>query len=314
MAHATTDAHPTSSHPGIATTYGHGWYQVAYESEVSAELVPVRVGSRRIILVRQNGALRAFEANCPHRGAHLGLGGRVEGNSIVCPFHGYRIQLGCHANTEYSVREYPLFALHGLIFLRLSDSHDGAFPESLTALSEGHRFIQTLQLSIRAPIDLIIENALDRRHFDVVHGVNTASFAVREELSGTLTAKSTLAVPALPRDREHLLTAKEEIDYDATVFSPGVVVVRLGGRSPYSILTAATDEDGCGTCTMRLTLIVPDTADDDLIETLRKRTVGGVVKDRTIWENLQPQSMPRYQIDDEPVVAFQRYCERFRLA
>jgi nitrite reductase/ring-hydroxylating ferredoxin subunit len=34
------------------------------------------------------GELRVFGAFCPHQGAHLGHGGRMEGDCVRCPFHG----------------------------------------------------------------------------------------------------------------------------------------------------------------------------------------------------------------------------------
>lgn len=35
-------------------------------------------------------ALHVLDAHCRHLGAHLGFGGTVEGDCIVCPFHGWR--------------------------------------------------------------------------------------------------------------------------------------------------------------------------------------------------------------------------------
>ena len=32
------------------------------------------------------------DAYCPHLGAHLGFGGKVEGDCIKCPFHEWKFQ------------------------------------------------------------------------------------------------------------------------------------------------------------------------------------------------------------------------------
>ncbi len=52
---------------------------------------PVSYLGRDLVLFRgDDGTARVFDAHCPHLGAHLGVGGRVCGDGIACPFHGWR--------------------------------------------------------------------------------------------------------------------------------------------------------------------------------------------------------------------------------
>src|SRR5690554_7382987 len=69
--------------------YPRGWFQIAYSDEVEPGSVhPIRYFGRDYVLFRtESGALSLLDAFCPHLGAHLGYGGRVEGESIRCPFH-----------------------------------------------------------------------------------------------------------------------------------------------------------------------------------------------------------------------------------
>src|SRR5690349_18065891 len=83
----------------------HGWYQVAFERDLQRELTPASLGATRLLLVRGEG-VRAFDATCPHRGAHLGFGGRLEGDAVRCPFHGYRIGLTAAGGHPFRAREY----------------------------------------------------------------------------------------------------------------------------------------------------------------------------------------------------------------
>ena len=54
------------------------------------ELRPARYFGRDFVIWRSAaGELRVFDAHCPHLGAHLGHGGKVEGESIRCPFHAW---------------------------------------------------------------------------------------------------------------------------------------------------------------------------------------------------------------------------------
>ena len=49
------------------------------------------VDGREVVVWRSaTGRLSALDAYCPHRGAFLGLGGRVEGEALRCPLHGQR--------------------------------------------------------------------------------------------------------------------------------------------------------------------------------------------------------------------------------
>ena len=46
-------------------------------------------GEALVVFRTGSGDLRALDAHCLHIGAHLGLGGTVRGDRIICPFHGW---------------------------------------------------------------------------------------------------------------------------------------------------------------------------------------------------------------------------------
>src|SRR4029079_10157109 len=74
--------------------YQHGWFQIAFDRELTREVSPSSIGQLRLVLVRVGSEITAFDAICPHRGADLGIGGRHDRGALVCPFHGFRIGLG----------------------------------------------------------------------------------------------------------------------------------------------------------------------------------------------------------------------------
>jgi NADPH-dependent 2,4-dienoyl-CoA reductase/sulfur reductase-like enzyme/nitrite reductase/ring-hydroxylating ferredoxin subunit len=47
---------------------------------------PIRIGDRKLILIRYNGQIRAFEGECPHAGAPLEDGAICAGK-LICPWH-----------------------------------------------------------------------------------------------------------------------------------------------------------------------------------------------------------------------------------
>jgi phenylpropionate dioxygenase-like ring-hydroxylating dioxygenase large terminal subunit len=69
------------------------WHPVAWSHEVANAPIAVTLLAEPLVLVRyRDGTVVAFADECPHRGAPLSLG-RLEGEELVCAFHGWRF--GC---------------------------------------------------------------------------------------------------------------------------------------------------------------------------------------------------------------------------
>jgi len=70
----------------------YGWYFVHYGDELQPGAVKaLRYFDRDLVLFRtESGEAKVLDAFCPHLGAHLGHGGKVSGESIACPFHGWQ--------------------------------------------------------------------------------------------------------------------------------------------------------------------------------------------------------------------------------
>src|SRR3954447_11807597 len=102
--------------PAVTRVYP-GWHQVAFAQELSGAVTPCAIADRQLVLVRRAGGIEAFDAVCPHRGAHLGYGGVVDGDELICPFHGHRIRLGAAAESGYCVRAYRTVSAAGSAFV-----------------------------------------------------------------------------------------------------------------------------------------------------------------------------------------------------
>src|SRR5262249_43219667 len=70
----------------------NGWFQVAYSDELGpGQVLPLSYFDRELVLFRTaSGEPRLLDAFCPHLGAHLGYGGKVEGECIRCPLHAWK--------------------------------------------------------------------------------------------------------------------------------------------------------------------------------------------------------------------------------
>ena len=69
-----------------------GWYSIARSQELLVgEVSSVQAFDREFALYRTRSGVPVLQdAFCPHLGANLGVEGRVVGESIRCPFHGWR--------------------------------------------------------------------------------------------------------------------------------------------------------------------------------------------------------------------------------
>jgi phenylpropionate dioxygenase-like ring-hydroxylating dioxygenase large terminal subunit len=68
-----------------------GWFQVAWSAEIeTSEIHKMKYFDQELIAWRAgDGTVTVMDAYCEHLGAHLGFGGHVEDDRIVCPFHGW---------------------------------------------------------------------------------------------------------------------------------------------------------------------------------------------------------------------------------
>jgi 3-ketosteroid 9alpha-monooxygenase subunit A len=310
--------------------YEHGWFGLGFDGEVPAgsggPLRRARVGRRRLLVLDGPAGPRAFGADCPHRGADLALG-RLDGDCVVCAFHGYRVRLGAGTGGDLVADELPVLRAAGLVFVRLSGSHENGLADHLRCLSERHAFVPCLEMAVRAAPETVIENGFDQRHFDAVHGIGTSQFAVAVDGNGALVATGAFAVPAVGRYGSGTSgtgtnggtgtstgQATSTLGYRATAFSPGVIAVELTGPNPYTVITTATPGDD-GTTVIRLVLAVPadDGAapDESAYRYLVEHSRRGLEQDRAVWESLNPHAPQRLTAADEPVTAFHRFCAGF---
>jgi nitrite reductase/ring-hydroxylating ferredoxin subunit len=72
--------------------YPHGWYVVGFTDELDREqLITRKFMGQEIVLYRTgSGQICVIDPFCAHLGAHFGYGGKVEGELLRCPFHGFK--------------------------------------------------------------------------------------------------------------------------------------------------------------------------------------------------------------------------------
>ncbi len=166
----------------------NGWFVVAE----GADLLPGEVRSlhlfgRDIVVYRTaSGEPRVLDAPCPHLGAHLGVGGKVEGECLRCPFHGWSFgDDGRCVEIPYSdsdrvpsrahARSYPTIERNQMIWAWYHAEEGEPFyevPEVPEFSDPAWTPIDVRTFEIAVTCQDMAENNVDFAHFRYVHGTD----------------------------------------------------------------------------------------------------------------------------------------------
>jgi 3-ketosteroid 9alpha-monooxygenase subunit A len=94
--------------------YPTGWFQVEWSVDLKpGEVRPMQIFGQEVVLYRtESGTACIASARCPHLGAHMGHGGKVLGEVISCPFHGWEYGVdGKNCRIPWVDRAHPTAAL-----------------------------------------------------------------------------------------------------------------------------------------------------------------------------------------------------------
>ena len=175
--------------------YPTGWYVVAFSSEVTPGQVhrATYFGRELVIYRTRNGRAAVVDAYCPHMGAHLGYGGKVEGEHLRCPFHGFCFDVeGTCVSTPYK-RQLPRAELgtwrvleqNGVIMTWFDTA--GRPPQwDIPRLEpDGYARLRTKTWSrLRSHPQETTENSVDLGHLSVVHGYEDVAVLKDLQLEG----------------------------------------------------------------------------------------------------------------------------------
>ncbi|PCJ44479.1 MAG: (2Fe-2S)-binding protein [Moraxellaceae bacterium] len=180
--------------------YPRSWYCVLYSDELKrGELKTVHYFGQDLVVFRTElGQAAVVDPHCPHMGAHLGHGGKVVGNSIECPFHGWKFDVeGTCSKIDYCDRIPKKAQLNpwltreanGMVYVWFD--REGNQPDHQPArLAEYEdkgwsQFVARKQWEIKTHPQEIAENAMDTAHFETVHGIGLPSKSEYPEVTGT---------------------------------------------------------------------------------------------------------------------------------
>ena len=307
-----------SARPAGSMLHG-GWYLLALAQELTGEVTPVDLGDRALMVIRDGARLRVLDARCPHRGAHLGYGGRLTpgraGTSLICPFHGKRIGLGAGTG-RLCVTEHQSVVAGDALFVRLGTdpAGDRGFEQAIKEISAGQQVIGALVRPMRVPPVYVIENAFDVSHFTALHGVpRVTGFGLREDGAGAIAVEGdfwTSVPPAAARRTAALAAWGLRSRFFARAVSPSLVLTELGPPEiSHTLITAATPASAGG-CVVRIAIAVRPAALAEAA-TLVAGVHRAIDQDAVVWDHLDPAAPARFDRADVPALAFRQFCAGF---
>ncbi len=302
--------------------FPNGWFSVGAGSDLTpGDVRPVTYLGRDLVLFRgQDGIARVFDAYCPHLGAHLGVGGRVCGDGIACPFHGWRFEgggklaevPGLDRKPRASVHAWPVCECNGRIFIW---HHADDLPPSYEVIGYRPNELnwtpwRSNSYRVRVHVQDLTENIIDRSHFSAVHDMappESNHFNVRFD-GNSMVVEQSLKVTAVD-------VAGYEIQTTSTTCGPGIVAVEVS-QEPIEMLTYITQtpiDDELTEVNLCFSMkALPDENATDSISELNDRiTNEQFAQDVAIWENKIYRERPMLTKNDGPVRQYRRWFRQF---
>lgn len=303
---AATDRYPF-------TPYPKGWFCIAESEEIqAAQVKPIFYFGRHLVLFRTDrGTAVVLDAHCAHQGAHLGHGGKVVGETIRCPYHGWGFDRSGNCTSkpfqeaiqpDNRIARWAVLEVDERIFVHY-DPDRNAPAWNISAQpnprENGWKRIQRRVWTFRSHPQEIGENLVDAAHFQVLHrtGIPHTEF----ESDG---------VRARVSSRLKLYTKKGEADARLSSIGQGLGywILRYSGIVETMVLATITPVDG-EKQEFRFEFLV--NGDHDLGKRFTDSIAAEVDADVVIWENKIYRENPPIGPSDGPIRAFRDWCRQF---
>jgi 3-ketosteroid 9alpha-monooxygenase subunit A len=313
-----------------------GWFMVGWSAQFpTAEVRPLHYFGEELVAYRDDeGALHVLDAHCRHLGAHLGHGGSVVGDCLVCPFHGWWWGPdGANRHIPYQdrpnrarLRSWPVQEQYGCVFLWQQPQGEAPRWEMPDIFESFPQFDcdpdayyppypHFSRRAEREPVhpQIVAENGPDSVHFQYVHRATVTPVMldwkiVDQEwrfLTGWPDAGSDDPDAMALRIHSHM-------------FGLGGAISAFEGSSNHRLIFAVTPVDD--TCSDMFYSVwwprVPgddsDTPPEDVLERVTKQVLTTMWDDLEIWRYQKYVEHPALATQDAaPYMALRKWAQQF---
>jgi len=306
------------SRTNVTPEFPMGWFSVSRSHELQVgEVKPVQAFDRELVLYRtRSGVAVVQDAFCPHLGDHLGHGGRVVGESVRCPFHGWRFGTDgkceeipyCDEIPERArLRTWHTEEKNGEVYVWYHPENTGPeweLPELRELGDPNWTVPRYAEFLVPAHVQDIAENSCDPVHFQYVHrqpDVPPSEVTVEED-GRILHLRSDASKAAIP-SKLH-----------AMVFNPGFALVRNSyGPGAEMVVYNSAQPINRHETRMRWTLSVRREIEDLAGDAVMQGIIDGLGDDYPIWANKVHKHRPVFCKEDKTLVLFRKWVRQFYL-
>ena len=285
----------------------NGWFVVARGDELApgTKLSRNYFGRDLVAFRTESGQARVVDAYCAHLGAHLGVGGVIQGESIKCPFHGWRYdgESGQCVEIPYApdakipqrarVRSFPVVEKNRQVWAWHHLEGKPPFYEvpdvAEFSSSDWHEPYFT-DFRIRTSCQEMAENNHDAVHFQFVHGTPDIP---QEEMTIEGHFKRVIARGGAFVRESHGM---------------GLGVLRIKNILTFISSVTPIDEDNVH---VRWTFTSPKTLDEGVMKQSADSFLAGVSQDIPIWENKIYRDRPVLTKAEATIADHRRWSQQF---
>ena len=316
--------------------YPNGWFNVCASAQVKkGQVIEVDAFGEKLAVFRgENGKVSVVDIFCPHLSANLAEG-RVEGDNLVCPFHGWSFQQsGKCSHIPYSDNEPPaqaklktweMIEAWGLILVWYHA--EGKAPEwnpefYLPEIAD-YKYHGVKKDTLHIHLQDFAENGADYAHFNFVHNLLTIPFADK-----FVHIKHKVEINFGEDDDKHLAwftdgavlhwnkSGKEIKDAggDALVryFGPGFLIFRLSSKLAENI-TIIKSFTPVGPLELRMEdhIFAPKGTNRFALKYMLSEASEQFHDDILIWERKAFAKRPLLVKEDGPIIRMRKWYSQF---
>lgn len=300
----------------------NGWFAVGWSKDLlPGDVVRLHYFDEDLVLFRtRDGAAKVLDAYCPHLGAHLAEGGRVHGDTLRCPFHGWRYDgdTGECVEIPYCkkipprarVRAWPVVEANRMIFAWYHA--EGKAPEwDVPVMPEFglEDWTEPRLHAFEVPVHLqeMSENNCDPMHFHFVHSMPDMPTDSKVEIGedGRFFRMTDEGERDTPLGRFHTVLERD-------TWQIGISSVRtLGIPNAGLLLFTSTTPIDAENCISRWALCVTRNLADVAGEEWMRALTKGVMDDMRIWKNKIHRPRPVLCEADTYLAHFRQWARQF---